>query len=480
MGSSNTYAILIAFTAGMGGFLFGYEIGVIGQVLAIQDFISTFGTSDAAINSWVASLFQFGCVFGAAAFSVLADTLGRKRSILVSGSIFAVGGVLQAVASSLPVLLVGRVVSGLAIGIASMVVPVYIAETAAAASRGTLTVIYQLMITIGILVAAIVNTVVIEVSGGVAAGAAWPWRVCMGIQAIPAVILVLLVSFIPYSPRWLAEKGRHEEGLAVIAKLRGLNGTDSAAIEEYKAIRDNAEYEASIGNAGWGELFKGSNRRRVIIGMVNQAFQQLTGINVILYFGPTLYKNLGFSDVMSTEIMPIVFDFINCVCTFPGMYGIEKFGRKPLLQWGALGMALAHASVFFTGQASTSQGSSTLGGLALFFVAMFYFFFASTWGPVVWSYQSEIFPLRIRSKGTAVCTMTNWGVGAIITWAFPQVQAALTTTADVYWIFFSFCIAMGVWVFFAVPETKGLTLEEIGRVFGDKTADDVSAKSITV
>ncbi|KAJ3126364.1 High-affinity glucose transporter rgt2 [Physocladia obscura] len=475
---SNTFSILISITAGLGGLLFGYEIGVIGQVLQIQNFIDTFGTADQNTNAWVASLFQLGCVFGAAAFSILADTLGRKRSIIVSGTIFALGGVLQAVGSSLALLLVGRLVSGFAIGIASMVVPVYLAETASTSQRGMITVIYQLMITIGILIAAIVNTIIIEASGGVDAGKDWPWRLCMGIQAVPSVFLIILVSFIPFSPRWLAEKGRHDEGLETVAKLRGLTSSDAAAIEEYQLIKDNAEYEATVGNAGWGEVFSGSNRRRVAIGMVNQAFQQLTGINVILYFGPTLYKNLGFSATVSTEIMPIVFDFINSVCTFPGMYGIDKFGRRPLLQWGAVGMAVAHFCVFFSGQAAVDQGSSSLGGLALFFVAVFYFFFASTWGPVVWSYQSEIFPLRVRAKGTAICTMTNWGAGFIITWAFPQVQSALQTKSDVYWIFFSFCVAMGVWTYFAVPETKGLSLEEIGAVFGDKTVTSANPEIV--
>ncbi|KAI8607533.1 general substrate transporter, partial [Chytriomyces sp. MP71] len=184
------------------------------------------------------------------------------------------------------------------------------------------------------------------------------WRLAMGMQIFPSILLVALVAFIPYSPRWLAEKKRNDEGLETIAKLRGLTSSDQAAIDEYNIIRTNAEADEAVGSASWGELFSGSNGRRVAIGCVNQAFQQLTGINIILYFGPYLYTNLGFDAKTSNEIMPIVFNIVNFVCTFPGMYGIERFGRKPLLQWGAVGMAVAHAGVYAFGTLGTNNNSS--------------------------------------------------------------------------------------------------------------------------
>ncbi|KAI8609348.1 general substrate transporter [Chytriomyces sp. MP71] len=324
------YNLLISFTAGMGGLLFGYEIGVIGQVLALDAFVSRFGTDDPNNNAWVASMFQFGCVFGAAVFSVLADTLGRKRSILVSGITFAVGGALQAGANAIALLLVGRAVSGFAIGIASMVVPVYLAETAPAATRGTITTIYQLMITFGILIASIVNTIIIDNTGGSNGSKDYPWRIAMGAQIVPSVLLVILVAFIPYSPRWLAEKKRHDEGLETIAKLRGHTTSDQGVIDEYSLIRANAEADAAVGNASWGELFSGSNGRRVGIAMVNQALQQLTGINIILYFGPYLYKNLGFNAKTSNEIMPIVFNIVNFTKGLTLEEIGEVFGDKPV------------------------------------------------------------------------------------------------------------------------------------------------------
>ncbi|KAJ3217336.1 hypothetical protein HDU67_008138 [Dinochytrium kinnereticum] len=487
---SQTYTWIVAFAAGMGGLLFGYEIGVIGQVLGFANFQRDFGTMPNILvdgvekenpdkegrDALITSTFLFGCIAGALVCSFMADIVGRKWSIISGGVLFAVGGVVQAIASTLGPLYAGRVVSGLSIGVLSMVVPLYIAEAAPPQIRGRLTTVYQLLITFGIFIANCINAGIFV---SYSEDNSTMWRMALGMQVLPAGLLVIAVFFIPLSPRWLAEKGRHEEAQAVIAKLRSKDVNDSEVVAEYDGIRQGVEFERRIGTASWSELLKPGILRRVIIAVVNQTFQQLTGINVILYYSNTIFLNMGFKDAgskfNSVVTFPIANAFINFVATFPGMWAVERFGRKPLLVYGGFLMGLAHALVFafITG---SNAGNTGLSWGAIIAVYLFLFSFASTWGPVVWSYQAEIFPLRIRAKGTGVATMTNWTWNAIIAYAFPIVFKALDRRPTVYWIFASTSLAMGAWAFVAVPETRGKTLEEMDELFGSPSSRNAAVE----
>ncbi|KAI9359219.1 general substrate transporter [Zopfochytrium polystomum] len=423
---SQLYNILVSFTAAVGGFCFGWEIGVIGQVLGMPDFIQTFNAGDTATQSWIASVFQFGCAASAFAFGYLADTIGRKRSIMFAGLAFAIGGAMQAGSSQLGVLITGRVISGFAIGAASTT----------AEFRGSVTVIYQLMITAGILIAGSINAGII---GSDLQNNSTGWRLALGLQIIPALLLLALMF-----------SGRNDEALDTIAKLRALpQGTRRGERRDFRL-------EQSVGDAGWGEVFKGSNGRRVFIGVMNQAMQQLTGINVITYFQPQL------------QVLPVVFDFANFIFTFIGMFTIDRFGRKFLLTWGGVCMTLGLALTYGFGKATQVGAGSALAYISYVGIIVFDLGFSSTWGPVVWSYQAEIFPMRIRSKGVALSTMSNWLVGAIITWAEPYLSRDLGV--NVYIIYLCFCALSVPWTVFFVPETRGKTLEELGEVFGDKVA----------
>ncbi|KAJ3320365.1 High-affinity glucose transporter rgt2 [Blyttiomyces sp. JEL0837] len=462
----------------MGGLLFGYEIGVIGQVLGMNSFRRDFGLGDfnnatnkydiddpknSDLQSAVTGTFLVGCVLGAAAFMMIVDTLGRKRSILVGGTLFAIGGAIQAAAPTFAALLVGRVFSGLAIGTVSMVVPVYLAETAPTNIRGSLTTVYQLMITFGIFVATCINSIIIK---SVDDDNSTMWRAALGAQVAPSVLLVILVAFIPFSPRWLAEKDRNDEAKAVIAKLRGGDITTPAVVAEYEEIVEHIQFERRVGSASWSELLLPGLRYRVLLGIVNQAFQQFTGINVILYYSATIFKYMGFANADTLIAFPLANSAVNFLATFPGMWAVEKFGRKPLLVWGGVGMGVSHALVyaFLTG---ANNGNQSLAWGAIFAVYGFLFFFASTWGPVVWSYQAEIFPLRVRAKGAGISTMANWSFNTVVAFAWPKVFDKMNQAPTAYWIFASFCFAMALWAYLAVPETKGKSLEELDEVFGD-------------
>ncbi|KAJ3073158.1 Plasma membrane low glucose sensor [Podochytrium sp. JEL0797] len=486
---SSTYNWLVGFAAGIGGLLFGYEIGVIGQVLGMVSFQMRFAliemdgygmpvynsdgetiesSTKATSESWITSSFLIGCVFGAALCSYLADKLGRKKCILITGGLFAIGGAIQCAVNTLTPLIIGRLLSGLAIGIASLVVPIYIAETASPSTRGALTTIYQLMITLGIFIATGVNSIIITAVDNLNE---FQWRLALGMQIAPAAVLLILVSMIPESPRWLADHDQHETAQHVIAKLRGLDFDDSAVVAEYKEIHATAEFDKSLGNAPWSEVFQGSNVRRVVISVINQTLQQLSGINIILYYSASIFKAMGFSYDQTVIAFPLANAAINFLATFPAMWAVERFGRKSLLTWGGVGMAIGHAGVFTFLTLSDSNQSMAWG--AIISIYIFLICFASTWGPVVWSYNAEIFPLRVRAKGASISTMTNWIWNAILAFGFPQVFAALNYEPVVYWIFFTFCAIMFVYARFYIPETKGLSLEEIGAVFGDQVVGDV-------
>ncbi|KAJ3098677.1 hypothetical protein HDU97_003794 [Phlyctochytrium planicorne] len=476
-------ALAVLQKAEKAGFL--ENIGVYGarmsQILAMKTFLVDFGLllckgfledcEDAPTRDFrkglITSSFLFGCIIGAGVVSILADKLGRKPVIMLGGFVFTVGGAIQTFSHSIEVLVMSRVLSGVSIGMLSMSVPLYISETAPPQIRGRLTTIYQLMITFGIFVASCVNGIILKV---VAETSDLRWRLAFAMQMIPGLALLVIMLRMPRSPRWLAEKGRHDEGLFTVARLRGMDITTRAVEVEYGAIRAGVEFERQIGTASWGELLKSGVRRRLIIGVVNQFFQQWTGINVILYYGSTLFGYLDSHFDLSSIYFVIVNAFINLVSTFPGMWGVERFGRRPLLVWGGVAMMVSHVMVFAFGYVSQNFPDSYrwLSYFAILGIYTFTVSFACTWGPVVWTYQSEIFPLRIRAKGTGLSTMSNWFWNFVIALVAPAVFTQISFFF--YLVFAGMCFLMTLWTLQFIPETRGRTLEEMDDVFGDNMA----------
>jgi len=481
--------------------LFGYEIGVISQVLSMISFgfkwnlleytliNSTKYDGKKCVNfnsTWAAchsaeyasntglTTFTFlaGCVVGAIVVSMLADWWGRKKCIISSGLGFLTGGALQSIANSTVMFYVGRCVSGIAIGILSMVVPLYISEAAPTEIRGRMIAIQQLMITIGIVIASIVNTVIILHYGSKSLDDS-EWRLALSMQCIPALLLAVIMFFMPESPRWLAEKGRDEEALQVIARLRSSSTTDNEVVEEYKDILDGVQFERAVGNGSWSELFTKGLRIRVFITVILQLFQQWTGINVILYYQSDLLRGMGLDPDQANIPFTIANNVVNCFATIPGMYLIEKLGRRSLLLYGGIMMGTAHFLVcLFINLAHKfeAQGSgptSIMYYLAIFSVYIFLFAFGSSWGPIAWVYQSEIFPLRVRGKGTGLATLSNWTNNAVIALIVPMIQKALAPNEQqMYLIFGTMGLVMASFVYFFVPETMGRSLEDMDDIFG--------------
>lgn len=498
---SQTYGFLVAFAAAIGGLLFGYEIGVISQVLSMLSFgfkwnlliwvplNSTIYDSKKCVNfnSTIAAChgpeyaantglttftFLVGCAIGAIVVSMLADWWGRKKCIIASGLGFLTGGALQSVASSFGLFFFGRTVSGFAIGILSMVVPLYISEAAPTEIRGRMIAIQQLMITIGIVIASIVNTIII-LNFGTKSLDDTEWRMALAMQCIPALLLAVIMFFMPESPRWLAEKGRDEEALEVIARLRSAPTSDTEVVDEYKEILDGVQFERSVGNGSWSELFTKGLYNRVIITCIIQFFQQWTGINVILYYQSDLLRGMGLDPDQANIPFTIANNVVNCFATFPGMYLIEKLGRRSLLLYGGILMGTAHYLIcLFINLAHQFENSgsgpvSLMYYLAIFSVYLFLFAFGSSWGPIAWVYQSEIFPLRVRGKGTGLATLSNWTNNAIIALIVPMIQTALDPNQQqMYLIFGTMGMLMATFVYFFVPETMGRSLEDMDEIFG--------------
>lgn len=467
------YNWLIAFASGVGGFLFGYEIGIINQIFSMDNFVTTFGiqqydssgsledTSQAAdIKGWITFVFLIGCATGAAVVSYPCDYIGRKRTIHEGSAFFIVGCILQTSAHNIGTLYAGRFIGGLGIGQMSAVVPLYISETAQTSIRGRLISIYQFMITIGIFIASCANSVILTYMTGEK-----EWRLAFGLQLIPAFFLVVIITALPFSPRWLLYKGRIDEARSTLAKLREVPETDATLIEEFEEINKSVEQDRAIGDAAWIELLEPTVLIRVAIGVTLQFFQQWTGINVILYYGTTLFANMGFPSADSSIGFVLADNGINMISTIPGMWLIERVGRRQLFIWGGAAMAFAHYMItMFVGLSDNVHKSLAWGGMVFIFV--FIIAFAATWGPVTWVYQSEIFPLRVRAKGTSVSTVSNWVWNAVISKIAPLILKDITFYT--YLIFGSFCVVMSLFAVFVVPETKGKSLEEIDEIFDEK------------
>lgn len=423
--------------------------------------------AEADITSWVVTTFLLGCIAGSVLAGWMADAVGRKVSIVLGGLAFTAGGVAQALATSLGMLYASRAVSGVAIGILSMVAPLLIAETAPASQRGMLVALEQLLITVGIFTASVVNAVLYIWFSS--AGDA-QWRAALLMQALPGVLLLLVVAPMPRSPRWLASKGRLPAAQAALSRLRGLPPDHPAVTDELAAIRQEiASDTAAAGGVppSWRDLAAPRARRPIALAVTLQFFQQATGINVALYFAPALWDSLGIDADVAATWLVVANAAVLVVATVPGLLLLEArgYGRRGLLIGGGAAMAVMHALVA-TSIAIAQGGGPAAGAFSWVGVgAMFAFTaaFSATWGPGIWVVQSEVMPLDVRARGGALATLSNWISNAVIGKAAPYCLAAFGPAT--YGAFAAACVAMTLYVRAYLPETAGVSLEEIGALF---------------
>ena len=434
-------AIFTCVLAALAGLMFGLDIGVISGA---QQFIQKeFAVSDDTLGL-IVSIMMVGAALGALLAGWLSGHLGRKRSLILGAVLFVAGSVLSGLAWSPDVLIVGRFVLGLAIGIASFTAPLYLAEIAPESIRGAMISLYQLMITIGILVAFLSDTA-FSYSGN--------WRWMLGVIAIPGALFLIGVVFLPYSPRWLMMRGRQAEAEHVLQKLRG--DADIVAQE----IRDIAE-QLKTPQRGVHMFFQNANfRRSVGLGILLQVMQQLTGMNVVMYYAPRIFQGMGY-DTASQMWFTAIVGLVNVLATFIAIGFVDKVGRKPILYVGFVVMAIGLGVVgtmMHLGIHSHAEQMFTVVMLLFFIVG-----FAMSAGPLIWTLCSEIQPLKGRDFGIGCSTFTNWVANSLVGFSFLPLLNGIGQ-AETLWLYAAFNVVFIVFTFWLVPETKGVTLEQIER-----------------
>jgi len=440
------FIFVVAGIAALAGLLFGYDTGVIsGAILFIE---KQFNLSPEA-KGLVVSGVLFGATFSSLVSGRVTDFLGRKKVILITAIIFTVGSFICALANSVEVLVAGRVVLGLAIGIASYTAPLYISEISAKQNRGALVGLNQLAIVIGILGSYAVDY-------AFAKDGQWPAMVGMG--AVPAILLGLGMLWMPESPRWLVLHHRESEATNVLQRIRGTKNVSF----ELDDIRSSLHEE----RAKWTELFAPALRTGLIVGVGLGLFQQFTGINTVIYYAPSIFLMSGFTSNSVSIAATAGVGLVNVVMTLIGLFFIDKLGRRPLLITGIVGMLISLAAL--AAAFAMHLGGETMKLVGVGSLMLYVASFAISLGPVFWLMISEIYPLRIRGLAMGFATGIQWLGNLIVSFTFPILIERLGP-APTFSIYAAVCLAAIMFSVFIVPETKGLSLEEIERK-GEKLA----------
>ncbi|KAI7853247.1 general substrate transporter [Circinella umbellata] len=475
MVQANWRVYVVSLFAAIGGFCFGYDTGVLSGVLTMEHFIYTMrGRSflTPLETGTLTGLLLAGCFVGALSAGQTAEILSRKRTIILASIVFMIGCAIQTAANGYAMMVTGRAIAGLGVGSLSMVVPLYQSELAPKEIRGRLISLQQFMITAGLMVAFWCGAGTQYIEGEAS------WRIPIGIQIGPGLVLAIGALFLPYSPRWLISKGRNEEALEVLARLHAGGDRSSPVVnEEYNDIIQQVELERKISVTSYTELFKPKNRRRLVLGIFIQIFQQFTGINSIMYYAPRIFLQAGIAESSATLIASGVNGVLNMLATLPAVLYLDRLGRRGTLISGALfmGTAMLLCGIVMGAVADieyneeTGQNEVVLGfnqHASYFCIVMIYFFvagFAYSWGPVGWVYPAEIFPLNIRAKATSLTTAANWLMNFVISQIVPIMLSSITW--GTYIFFGCCCFVMSVCVYIFYPETKGRSLEEMDLVF---------------
>lgn len=440
--NSLKYVYQCTFVAAVGGLLFGYDTAVVAGAIG---FIQQKYQLSAAMTGWVASCALVGCMVGAMFAGALSDKLGRKKVLMISALAFAISSLGIIIPWGLDSFIAFRFIGGVGIGIASMLAPMYISEIAPADIRGRLISIYQLGIVIGILLIYFVNAGIAglyDESWNIEHG----WRWMFGSGIIPSIVFIVLLLIVPESPRWLAQQNNWAEAEKVLKKVNG----ETKAAEEIIAIRESL----TVKQGSFSELLKPGLRITLIIGVLLAIFSQVTGINVIMYYAPEIFKATG-DGSSSALIQTIWVGGINVLMTIIAIKYVDKLGRRKLLLIGSIGMAVCLALIglaFYTGM---SAGYWVLIGILLYIS-----FFAISLGPLTFVVVAEIFPNHIRGRAMSVAIFFLWLSVYVVSQTFPMLLESIGT-AWTFWIYMVMSALAFAFIWKLVPETKEKTLEEI-------------------
>ena len=437
---SNRFVLRLALIAALGGFLFGYDTGVIsGALLYIN---KSLHATKFEQQAFVGSLL-IGAVIGAILSGFSADALARRRTKIISGTIYVIGALGSAFSQDATQLIIARFVLGIAVGAASFVSPMYISELAPKRIRGGVTSFNQLMVVLGIFGAYIINWAL--------KGVAHEWRWMLGLGAVPGLALAIGMYFQPLSPRWLVERGRSDEARDVLSRARA---TDDDVDSELEEIEHEARREGGV-----RDLWKPGIRAMVLVGLVLAIAQQLIGVNTVIYYAPTILKFTGLSTTSAiTQALSV--GITNVIFTVVAIVVLDRVGRRALLIAGTVGcvVSLSALGAFFA--SGTLQHS--VPWLALVCLIVYIASFAVGLGPVFWLMISEIFPLRVRSPAMSLSTVANWSSNFVVSTFFLTLVGAITREGT-FWLYAAFgVLALGFFAF-RLPETKDRSLEEISQ-----------------
>ena len=455
------FLALICFVASLGGVLFGYDTAVISGTFS---FVESYFLLNKIEVGWFASSALVGAIAGAAIAGTLSDKYGRTPILMVSAMLFFISAFGSTIPSNFIVLICARLVGGFGVGMASVLAPMYISEVAPPKIRGRLVALYQLSIVIGILLAYFSNWILLGISQGspeVFGGTGFlhkiiiaeVWRAMFGSEMLPSGLFIMLLFLIPESPRWLIKNGYFEKGYTVLSRISG----PAVAKNELNQIQQVAHQVDGKVN----ELFKPGLRLALIVGVGLSVFGQFTGVNIIVYYGPTILENAGFQ-LDSALQFQVAIGIINLLFTIIALWKIDSWGRRPLLIWG---MAAVFISLLIiTIQFSTGQTSG------IWIVVMLCIYMASlaiSINAVIWVLIGEIFPTRIRGRAMSISTFANWGINFLTAFIFPWYVATIGMSAG-FFTFAAMSLLATIFFYRYVPETRGKTLEEIENSWNSK------------
>ena len=439
--ADKTFISLVSFVAALGGLLFGFDTAIISGTIP---YISSYFQLNEYMLGWSVSSILIGCALGAILAGIMADRYGRRISLMICAVLFAVSGIGAGLSDQLYLFIIFRLTGGLGVGAAAMVSPMYIAEIAPPKWRGRLVAFYQMAIVIGILLAYFSN----YLFDGLGVN---NWRWMFASQAAPSLVFLLLLLAVPETPRWLIMKGRKGEAEKILKKISG-------NIPVEKAVSEIEESFHHTDKVSIKQLFSKTYLPVLAIGIMVAIFQQVTGINSIIYYAPVIFKETGL-DSSSSLMQTIIIGAVNVVATFGAILLVDIIGRKKLLLTGCVLMGVSLVAVGFCFHYKYFDNY-----IVLIFMLLYVAAFGCTLGAVVWVYLSEIFPNRVRSLALSIATLALWLADFAVTLTFP-VMTKQMGTASAMFVYAIFCAAAFMYMLLKVKETKGKSLEEIESLF---------------
>jgi len=434
------FVYVAALFAALGGLLFGYDTGVIsGALIFIKREFGLTTAAEEVVVSGVLLGATIGAIFGGKA----ADLFGRRRVLLVTAAIFGIGALASAVAPSPTILIVSRVVLGLAIGLASTNVPVYLSEVAPPHARGWVVSLFQLAVTVGIVVAYLTDYAFAGVEG---------WRWMLGLAVVPALVFGTGMFFLPETPRWLIRGGYDEVAHRVLVRIRGLSDVN-VEIEEIKA---SLAQQAESGH--WSDLLRRQVRPALVVGLGLAIFQQITGINTVIYYAPRILQSAGFNSASGAILATVGVGVVNVAMTIVAMFLVDRAGRRPLLLVGIAGMIITLGVLGLSFRISNPSGQ--LAWIAVICLMGYVASFAISLGPIFWLLIAEIYPLKIRGLAEGTAATFNWASNLVVSLTFLTLVEKLGASST-FLLYALASVASWLFAYYFVPETKGRTLEQI-------------------